>query len=62
MYTLKEATLYKNHGKTVGDWVISMLVEPSGNAELLIRYSKKVGGEYIAKTVPVSGKNISGTK
>lgn len=58
MYTLKEATLYKNHGKTVGDWVISVLVEPSGNAELLIRYSKKRGGEYVAKTVPVSGKNI----
>ncbi len=58
MYTLKEATLYKNHGKTVGDWVISVLVEPSGNAELLIRYSKRLGGEYVAKTVPVSSKNI----
>lgn len=58
MQIIEEVTLYKNHGKTVGDWVISVLVKPSGSAELLIRYSKKVGGEYVAKTVPVSGKNI----
>lgn len=58
MRTLKEVTLYKNHSGTVGDWIISALEKPSGTAELLIRYSKKIGGEYVAKTVPVVGKNI----
>lgn len=58
MRTLKEVTLYKNHSGTVGDWIISALENASGTAELLIRYSKKIGGEYVAKTVPVVGKNI----
>lgn len=58
MRTLKEVALFKNHGGVVGDWIITALEASDGAAELLIRYSKKIGGEYVAKTVPVSGKNI----
>lgn len=58
MSVLKEVTLYKNHGGTVGDWTIQAVADPSGTAELVIIHTKVVGGKAVPKAVPVTGKNI----
>lgn len=62
MNTLKEVTLFKNHGKTVGDWTISAVVastrELNPPAKLVISHTKVVGGKAVTSEVPVSGKNI----
>lgn len=62
MNTLKEVTLFKNHGKTVGDWVIKAVVastrELNPPAKLVISHTKVVGGKAVTSEVPIVGKNI----
>ncbi len=62
MHTLKECTLYKNHGKTVGDWVIKAVVastrELNPPAKLVISHCKVIDGKAVTSEVPVVGKNI----
>lgn len=62
MSTLKEVTLFKNHGKTVGTWTIAAVSADTRQlnpaAELVIRHAKVIGGKEVTSTVPVAGKNI----
>ena len=62
MRTLKEATLYKNHGGKIGTWTIKAEVESTRElnppAQLVISHTKVIGGAAVVKEVPVVGKNI----
>lgn len=49
--------LFKNHGKTIGDWQITAWANES-RAELVIAHTKVVGGAAVKSVVPVAGKNI----
>lgn len=51
-------TLYKNHGKTIGKWTISVVDEDSVQCRLLIQHSKSLDGKPVTSYVTVKGKNI----
>ena len=47
-------TLYKNHGKSIGYWTISI----TDQAELRIAHARTLGGKETVRIHPVEGKNI----
>lgn len=57
-----EHKLYKNHGKAVGWWSISIKVEDAlvgtGKTNLCIRFAKTLDGMVVEKLSVVKGKNI----
>lgn len=57
-----EHKLYKNHGKAVGWWSISIKVEDAlvgtGKTSLCIRFAKTLDGMVVEKLSVVKGKNI----
>lgn len=55
---MSTVTLYKNHGKTIGIWSISIAGESSLECKLLIQHAKSLDGKVVNSSVNVKGKNI----
>lgn len=55
---MSTVTLYKNHGKTVGIWSISIAETSLPECKLLIQHAKSLDGKVVNSSVSVKGKNI----